>query len=493
LRRSTILLTAMIGALIAAPSAWGAPSTIVSPTTGPPSTSVRVTGAGFDPSTSVDVFVDTTDVALATSNASGAVSIAITVPAGAQPGTHWITLDEGHTHPAAQAPFTVRTDWPQQGFGAQGRRYNALENTLGPNVVRGLTRAWSSQVSGFTSPTPFVEYQSELFVATVDGSAYAIGAKGGLFWTASPGTDLHSVPPAAYNARVFFGGANGTVYAYRTNCRTDGGTCTPAWSTSVGTAVTGPLSVYNGVLYVPSSDGTIHALNPSTGAPGTALPLFGGSGAATAGVAFAPNGDYYTGRGSTFNFHLLCCSGGNTYGAAVSSSAASNGAAYFTTADGFLREFTGASWTATISGTGCAAAPAVANNVVYAESCGTLAAFDAGTGAVVWSTAMQVANGLVVANDVLYACTGTPAFPGLVVAFAAASGARLWTGGPCSTQPIVVNGVLYVAGNSVLDAYDLTSAQTARLAHPAERRPDPAKLRFDPRLHRHHKRRHPKR
>jgi outer membrane protein assembly factor BamB len=311
-------------------------------------------------------------------------------------------------------------------------------------------------------------------------------------WTAAPGADLSGVAPAAYNSRVFFGATNGTVYAYSTGCRADGGTCTPVWTASVGTGVTGPLTVYNGVLYVPSSDGTIHTLNPSTGAPGTALPLFGGSGAATAGVAFAPNGDYYTARGSTFNFKLLCCSGGNTYAGTVSSSAASNGAAYFTTSDGFLREFTNASWTATISGSGCAAAPAVANNVVYAESCGTLAAFDAGTGAVVWSKAMQVVNGLVVANDVLYACTGTPGFAGFVAAFDAASGARLWTGGPCITQPIVVNGVLYVSGDSVLDAYTLTSAQAARLAHPAGRRPDPAKLRVDPRLHRHHQRRHHK-
>jgi outer membrane protein assembly factor BamB len=210
-------------------------------------------------------------------------------------------------------------------------------------------------------------------------------------------------------------------------------------------------------------------------------------------VAFAPNGDFYSGRGTTFNFSLECCSGGNTFAAAVSPSAASNGTAYFTTADGFLREFTNARWTAPISGNGCAAPPAVANNVVFAESCGTLGAFDAGTGAVVWSTAMQVVNGLVVANDVLYACTGTTASPGDVVAFDASFGTRLWTGGPCNTQPIVANGVLYVAGNSDLNAYDLTSAQTARLAHPAGRRPNPAALRFAQRLHRHHKPGHHKR
>jgi outer membrane protein assembly factor BamB len=210
-------------------------------------------------------------------------------------------------------------------------------------------------------------------------------------------------------------------------------------------------------------------------------------------VAFAPNGDFYSGRGTTFNFSLECCSGGNTFAAAVSPSAASNGTAYFTTADGFLREFTNARWTAPISGNGCAAPPAVANNVVFAESCGTLGAFDAGTGAVIWSTAMQVVNGLVVANDVLYACTGTTASPGDVVAFDASFGTRLWTGGPCNTQPIVANGVLYVAGNSDLDAYDLTSAQTARLAHPAGRRPNPATLRFTLRLHRHHKLAGPKR
>src|SRR3954453_11928060 len=125
---------AVAATLALCPSAWAAARvTITTATVGPPGSSVALAGSGFDPSTSVDVFLDPTNVAIATSSSTGAVSKTITIPPSAQPGAHWITLTEGHTRAAAQAQFFVRTDWPQSAYGASGRRSNPLENTLEPS------------------------------------------------------------------------------------------------------------------------------------------------------------------------------------------------------------------------------------------------------------------------------------------------------------------------------------------------------------------------
>jgi glucose dehydrogenase len=408
------------------------------------------------------------------------------VPAGAQPGVHWVTLDEGHAHPAAQAQFSVRTDWPQEGFGAQGRRFNAYENTINSGNVSGLNRVWSMPAGGYGNPSPFIQYGSYLYVSDVTGTVHAYRASGSLLWTASPGTDLPTFAPAASSSRVYIGGANGNVYAYAYTCRTDGGTCTPLWTHNVGTGVTGPLTVKGGLVYAPSSDGTVHTLNSSTGAPGTPLAPLGGSGAAT-GVAVAPDGSWGFGRGSYFeDGHLFGGSSGSFgEGGTVSSPAESNRSFYFTTSDGNLHAQGAALWTAPIPGAaGCnPAPPAVANSVVYAGSCDYLAAFDAGTGALQWSVSTGGSVlGLVVAGDVLYACAGSSALR----AYAASYGGLLWSGGYCSSQPVVVNGVLYSA-DAYLDAYDLTSARGSGRARRTRHRPNPARLRPDPRLHRHHR------
>ena len=95
----------------------------ITPTVGPPTTNVLVSGTGFDPYAAVDIYFDLTDLALAVTNGAGAFGgncatcgIAIQVPAYAVPGTHWITAVERYGQKAAQKSFLVRTDWAQFRF-----------------------------------------------------------------------------------------------------------------------------------------------------------------------------------------------------------------------------------------------------------------------------------------------------------------------------------------------------------------------------------------
>ena len=75
--------------------ATAAESVKLSPAVGPPTTNLLASGSGFDPYMAVDIYFDTTDLALATTNGTGAFSnIGIQVPASAVPGTHWVSAVE---------------------------------------------------------------------------------------------------------------------------------------------------------------------------------------------------------------------------------------------------------------------------------------------------------------------------------------------------------------------------------------------------------------
>jgi hypothetical protein len=455
------------------------PGVQLSATMGPPLAVLQISGAGFRPSTAVDIYFDTTDQTLAITTARGLVSMRIQVPASAQPGAHWVSLVARGTNVAAQAAFKVNVNWPMAGLSAQGRNTNAYENTIGTASVSRLEDVWTKPSGGFANPSPFVEINGNVFVGDVNGTIHAYSSTGTLLWMATPGSSLQSVTPVAYLGRVYFGAANGNVYAYTFGCRTDGGICTPVWTKSVGTSVTGSLKLYAGKLYAPSNDGSIHVLNPATGAAGT--PIFGidmTHGAVTTPVTFAGDGTFYYGAGTAIEYRTANGSAGvSTKGGTVSPIAAANGAAYFTTGDGKINEFGGAGWSAATSGTNCAPAPAIANNLVYAGGCTTLAAFEAGRGTLRWSiTTAGPVFGLSVANGVLYGCVGTGAgFGGTLFAYDASFGGLLWSGGQCiGGAPIVANGTVFAAFASIT-AYRLPGFQPDAVpARPAPRglRPD---------------------
>ena len=62
------------------------PGLQLSATIGSPLTVLQISGAGFHPSTAVDIYFDTADQALAITTARGLISMQIQVPASAQPG-----------------------------------------------------------------------------------------------------------------------------------------------------------------------------------------------------------------------------------------------------------------------------------------------------------------------------------------------------------------------------------------------------------------------
>lgn len=473
--------------LVLASGASAATTVTVSPGSGAPSTTVTLTGAGFDPSVSVDVFVDTTDVAIATSNASGAVSFKLQIPASTQPGTHWITLDEPGNHRAAQAAFLVFVNWPQTGFGPSKRSFNPYENTINTGNVAQLTPAWSRALDGFGNSKPPIMYDNIIYIRDADQVIRAFSTTGKLEWHAT--TPFQSFPdaltPAAYAGKVFFGDLNGNVNAYNYLCRTDGGTCTRAWARNIGSAVAGGITVNNGLLYVPAADGNVHVLNPSTGAPQTSITVT--SNPLTTWIAFGADGGGFVGDGTSMaetktNTGFFS---NDSYSGTLSPPAVGASNAYVTESDDLLREVQ-FSWTTALGGSGCGlqTPPAFANGVVYAAGCASIGAYDAGNGSTLWSIGTPgVSDALTVANGVLYACVNAR-----LVAYDASYGGRLWSGGYCSAAPIIVNGVLYSTYGD-LKAYTLTAAQSTSVRHRV-RRPDPRRLKPSAKLHRRYRQRH---
>ena len=125
-------------------------TTTLSPAVGPPTTNVQVSGAGFPASTAVDIYFDTTDEVLAVTSATGTFSgIVVKVPASAVPGAHWITaVARGTSGKAAQAAFTVQTNWSQSRYSAPQRGVNPFENLLSASTVGTLDLDWLFPTGG---------------------------------------------------------------------------------------------------------------------------------------------------------------------------------------------------------------------------------------------------------------------------------------------------------------------------------------------------------
>ncbi len=372
-------------------------------------------------------------------------------------------------------------DWSQIRYGPDGTGFNPFENTIGASNVAGLQRRWSE-----TSRVPAIE--SSPVVA--NGVVYAGGddgrleafdaATGSAKWSyskSSPNSNALWVPsPAVANGVVYDMAGDGTLYAI------DANSGTKRWSTTTRWPYPSSLVVANGFVYV-AADSSLFAFNATTGASLWSDDLGGGVYASMV-PAVANDVVYTTPTGGAFHLYAhdaitgkVLWSADGTDGGGGSSPAVANGVAYvsdpgaYLGAPGLLSAFnasTGAKlWSAAAGGlydpgcepyVGCRvsrrASPAVANGVVYdSADDGTLSAFNAGTGARLWSTSTgaAAASSPVVANGVVYVGDANGSLDG----FSVTTGAKLWSAAtPASAPganalPVVDDGVVYAAANDV--------------------------------------------
>src|SRR5579864_6258659 len=132
-----------IALLVICGIASAAPSITLSKKTGPPTSRILVSGRGFAPNASVDIYFDTKDEAVAIANSAGSFShAAIPAPASTLPGDHWVTAVGRSGDGATQARFDVQRNW-RQFHRLNMRRTNPFENVLNVNNVGKLRLKWS--------------------------------------------------------------------------------------------------------------------------------------------------------------------------------------------------------------------------------------------------------------------------------------------------------------------------------------------------------------
>ena len=246
------------------------PAISLSPTDGPPTTSLRVSGSGFAPNAKIDIYFGTQDEAVAMTNGSGSFSqIAIPAPASTLPGAHWVSAVERSGHTGAHATFTVYTSWNQ--FHRHNMmRWNPFENVLNVNNVGSLQVKWSYATGGAVESSPAV-VKEVVYVGSDDDNVYALNAStGALLWRHTTGRASVRSSPAVANGVVYVGSFDYNVYAL--NAKHGG----ELWRYATGYTVYSSPAVVNGVIYVSSFNENVYALNASTGALLWSFPAGGG-------------------------------------------------------------------------------------------------------------------------------------------------------------------------------------------------------------------------
>jgi outer membrane protein assembly factor BamB len=359
-------------------------------------------------------------------------------------------------------------DWPQFRYGPEGTGFNPLESTISASNVSGLQQRWTE-----TSVVPSLEsspvvVNGVLYANSTNGKLDAFDATNGTAkWSysictspcgATSGPGDYVTGPAVANGVVYY--AADHVYAI------DATSGIKLWSS--GGAIEGPISLVtgNGGVYVTDALGQLWAFDATTGAQLWYKNV--GNGHAIIGSLFpaVANGVVYVNpAGYSMPFAFNAATGVFLWGPSSpdpnvgggGSPAIANGVVYAGGGEGKLDAFdatTGAPLWSEPSGSQCACdsteSPAVANGVVYSSADdGTLSAFNATTGAPLWSTATGNAipeSSPVVANGVVYVGGGD----GKLDAFSASTGTKLWsspTAGRAFVAPVVDNGVVYASSN----------------------------------------------
>lgn len=484
----SVFVAAMFAAMLAgAPMAAAAVTATLTPIAGPPTTSVTISGSGFPASTAVNIYFDTTNLALAVSNSTGAFSIGILVPSSAVPGTHWVTaVALGSSGTAAQAPYVVRTNWAQFHYSPLHRGRNPYENVLNSTNVAAIDLDWSYTTGGALTSSPAVS-AGTVYVGSADDYLYAINATtGALVWRFKTGNSIVDSTPAVVGGVVYVGSTDNYLYAVNAT------TGTQKWKFQTGGAINSSPAVVNGTVYVGSADNNVYALNATTGAQKWKFP----TGSMVLSSPAVSNGVVYVGSYDN-NVYAIKDNGTSgtqlwkftTGGKVFSSPAVSGGLIYVGSDDGSaygLVASTGMQqWKYTPAGTPYAfeSSPAAyGGNVYIGSDQGYFYALVARNGSVIWnvgSVTPSIVSSPCIANGIEYVGIGNNVYALSQIVTAQV----LWvaiTGASVTATPTVVNGVVYVASqDSTLYAYDLNGSNLAKLP-PV--RPDPASLQPDPTL-----------
>jgi outer membrane protein assembly factor BamB len=345
----------------------------------------------------------------------------------------------------------VDSGWRQFQYGPSHTGYNPSETTLGPDTVGQIQRLWKTTIPG-TYISPASVANGRVVVGSSSGTLYSLSATTGApDWSAAGGSG--SSTPAIVRGRVYQL-SNGTVYSF------------DAWSGSlrwsVPTGGSSSVTVSHGVVYAMGYY-RVYAIDRATGAVlwNPAAPLFGFAPSVFGGrlyvhgtkgnvVAYdsATGTELWKRRGLNHTGH--------------SSIAISKKRLYVGADQAIYALYARRGATVWQAGEpdGCCGCyditPAVAEGVVYTAGCGEIIkAYDAMTGALLWSSPVAATGGPVtVANGVVW---GTRS-DGKLLGFDAATGDLIVSrtlDDKAASSVVVTEGVVYLSAGGSVYAYGL--------------------------------------
>jgi eukaryotic-like serine/threonine-protein kinase len=457
-----VTLVSSLALLFAIAPARAATAAAISltPSVGPPTSTVVVAGTGFGPSEAVDVTFDGAFEGVGTTDPNGSFSEGIGVPVDAPPGDHTIEAVGEGSGLRASATFLVRTNWSQFQRDAQRLGVNRSENVLSASNVSGLALEWSFDAASEIFAQPTVG-DGRVYLASEypKGSLQALDASSGaLLWTFDLGPSYGGIAtPAFGSGMVFDTDGNGITYGL------DASTGSIVWQTTTGGDIASPavISTNGGMVYI-GGNGRLYALQASTG--GVVWKATVQQSVVESSPAVGNGLVYVAGDGG--KVHALDALTGTpvwTKHAGTrfipSPPTIDRGVVFISDGQGTIWALNGstgtAKWKRSDLVTLNAATLASADGVLYAQVNGPhgvlLDALDERSGLTIWSADLGSTNilgsfnnpGAAVANGVVY--TASP--NGGVYALDPSTGSVLWTqtpGGEILAPVTVVNGLLYV-------------------------------------------------
>ena len=207
------LFAAVFAAAAVVTPALAQSAVTLSPVSAHPSQLVAVSGTGFAASEAVDVYLDTTDMLLLVSSATGTLTGSLTLPASVTPGTHYVTVIGRRSGDAAQMVITLTAPWLQPGFGVAGQNDNPYENTITTGNASSLGVRWSVANAKASGAVPVVT-AGRIYNATFAGLQALSTVTGAVIWTALPTDQFYGSPTIAGNT-VYIGGTSGNIYSIK--------------------------------------------------------------------------------------------------------------------------------------------------------------------------------------------------------------------------------------------------------------------------------------
>ena len=364
------------------PTLAAGPHIALSPKSEPPTSVVKVSAKGFGINESVNISFDMTQIAVVSTNNTGAFSTKITIPTAALPGNHTILAKGQMSGISASSTFLVQTNWSMFGFSSSHNHYNRYENVLNSSSVSNLSLDWSYTTGNIINSSPAVA-NGVVYIGSRDKNLYAINATTGtVLWTANTGGEIYS-SPAISNGVVYVGSyVSDNLYAFNA---TTGATL---WTASAGGLINSSPVVFNGIVYIGSADKNVYAFNAQTGANVWTVPTAGevlSSPAIANGILYigSYDGDLYALNASTDATLWIAHTGASIY----SSPAVANGMVYVGSYDTNFyasNATTGSMVWSVPTGDSIYSSPAVANGIVYVGANYYVYALNAKTGKTLW-------------------------------------------------------------------------------------------------------------